>query len=71
MKEIYILQILCGIVGYIIGSLREKWNYYNKTGKHLQDIDNAKKECIIHATDLHGECFKCGKQTLNNQPTTL
>ncbi len=26
------------IAGFIIGTLKERWIYYKKTGKHLQDL---------------------------------
>ena len=26
------------ILGFLIGNLNEKWKYYKKTGKHLQDL---------------------------------
>jgi len=34
-------EFLILIVGFLIGLLRERWVYFSKTGKHLQ---NLKKE---------------------------
>lgn len=30
--------VLTFILGYIIGILWERWKYYRKTSKHLQDL---------------------------------
>lgn len=35
----YILLI---ILGYLIGVLRQRWVYFKKTGKHLQDLKTNK-----------------------------
>lgn len=32
------IAILTTFLGYLIGILCERWKYYNKTGKHLQDL---------------------------------
>lgn len=31
-------EILIFITGYILGMLWERWKFFNKTGKHLQDV---------------------------------
>jgi len=35
----YILLI---ILGYLIGVLHQRWVYFKKTGKHLQDLKRNK-----------------------------
>lgn len=33
------MKIILGIMlGYLAGILSERWKYYKKTGKHLQDL---------------------------------
>jgi hypothetical protein len=32
------IAILTTILGYLIGILWERWKYYKKTGRHLQDL---------------------------------
>lgn len=32
------IAILATILGYLIGVLWERWKYYKKTGKNLQDL---------------------------------
>jgi hypothetical protein len=39
MDKILIIGLGMLVVGFIIGGLVEKWKYYKKTGKHLQDLD--------------------------------
>jgi len=45
-----VTAILFTIVGALLGSLWEKWRYYKRTGKHLQDVKSEKKgnlkECV-------------------------
>lgn len=40
-------------------------NFY---GLYLLFTNKRKKDCVIHNTDWHGKCFKCGEQvfTRNN-----
>ena len=40
--EIIQLVLLALLGGFLIGSLWEKWKYFKKTGKHLQDIKQIK-----------------------------
>lgn len=37
------MEILFLILGYIIGLLTERWIYFSKTGKHLQDLKKKEK----------------------------
>jgi len=32
------IAILIAVLGYLFGVLWERWKYYKKTGKHLQDL---------------------------------
>jgi hypothetical protein len=34
---------LIATAGYIIGILHERWRYFSKTGKHLQDLKKEEK----------------------------
>jgi hypothetical protein len=34
---------LIAVAGYIIGLLHERWRYFSKTGKHLQDLKKDEK----------------------------
>jgi len=40
--------VLIFILGFLLGRLRERWLYYKKTGKHLQNLKNKKHNtCTI------------------------
>ena len=39
MEQLIVIGWGSLVVGYIVGSLHEKWKYYKKTGKHLQDLE--------------------------------
>lgn len=42
-KEIIILiGSIC--MGYLIGGLHQKWLYFKKTGKYLQDVKNKNQK---------------------------
>lgn len=38
VTHLLFIALASGVAGYIIGSLCEKWKYFKKTGKHLQDL---------------------------------
>jgi hypothetical protein len=39
-----VVHLLILILGYLIGTLTQRWIYFNKTGKHLQDVEKNNDE---------------------------
>ena len=46
MDKITVIIVGCLAIGFIIGKLREKWVYFSKTGKHLQDLKSGEDDLI-------------------------
>ena len=42
----------CVVVGYIIGKLHAKWNYYKKTGVFIEDVKDEFKELMRPLIDM-------------------
>ena len=46
MEFVLVLFVMCMciFVGFGIGILQQRWVYYKKTGKHLQDLKSTRDE---------------------------
>lgn len=43
MEKITVVIIGCLLIGFAIGKLQERWVYFSKTGKHLQDLKSKEE----------------------------
>ena len=46
MDETTGVILACLVIGFILGKLQERWVYFSKTGKHLQDLKSGEDDLI-------------------------